>query len=328
MQRREFITLLGGATVAWPLAAQAQQPGAMRRIGVLTGIAVNNSATKAQHAAFLQGLQQLGWIDGRNVRIDTRGAAGNAADARKYAAELVALAPDVILVVGTSVEQLLQVTRTVPIVFVIAPDPVGSGFANSLSRPGGNATGFMQFEYGLTAKWPELLKEIAPGVTRAAVLRDSARPAGIGQFAVIQYVAASVGVEVSPVGVRDAPEIERTITAFAREPNGGLIVTASALAVVHRDLIVTVAARHKLPAIYSQRIFVTDGGLISYGADFPDQFRRAASYVDRILKGEKPADLPVQAPTKYELVINLKTAKALDLTVPPTLLARADEVIE
>ena len=258
-----------------------------------------------------------------------RWGAGNADDIRKYAAELVALAPDVILATGSStVGPLLQATRTVPIVFAIVADPVGAGFVDSLARPGGNATGFMQFEYSLSAKWLELLKQIAPGVTRAAVLRDPAITAGIGQFAVIQSVAPSVGVEVSPVNVRDAGEIERAVTAFARSPNGGLIVTASALAAVHRDLIITLAARHKLPAVYSDRFFVTGGGLISYGPDFVDQYRRAAGYVDRILKGEKPADLPVQAPTKYELVINLKTAKALGLDVPPTLLARADEVIE
>ena len=263
------------------------------------------------------------------MRIDYRWPAGDADKARKYAAELVALAPDVILAVGiASLAPLLQATRTVPIVFVSVSDPVGAGYVDSLSRPGGNATGFMLFEYDLSAKWLELLKEIAPGVTRAAVLRDPAITSGIGQFAVIQYVAPSIGVEVSPIDVRDAPEIERAVSAFARSVNGGLIVTGSALSIFHRDLIVTLAARHKLPAVYCQRIFVTSGGLISYGPDLVDQFRRAADYVDRILKGEKPADLPVQAPTKYELVINLKTAKALGLTVPPTLLARADEVIE
>ena len=328
MRRREFITLLGGAAAAWPVAARAQQGERMRRIGVLFGAGVDDGDLQARHAAFLQALQQLGWTDSGNVRIDTRFGAGNANNIRRYAAELATLAPDVILATGNVVEQLLQATRAVPIVFVVVPDPVGAGYVDSLSRPGGNVTGFMQFEYSLTAKWLELLKQIAPGVTRAAVLRESALPAGIGQFAVIQYVALSVGVEVSPVNVSDAPEIERAIAAYARQPNGGLIVTASALAAVHRDLIVTLAARHKLPAVYSQRHYVTAGGLISYGADFIDQHRRAASYVDRILKGEKPADLPVQAPTKYELVINLKTAKALGLDVPPTLLARADEVIE
>ena len=328
--RREFITLLGGAVAAWPIAAaHAQQPDRMRRIGVFAGSGADDLEAQPRLAAFLQGLQQLGWTDGRNVRIDTRWAAGNAATTRKYAAELVALAPDVILAGGAAaVGPLLQATRTVPIVFTIVPDPVGAGFVDSLARPGGNATGFMQFEYSLSGKWLELLKEIAPGVTRAAVLRDAAITAGIGQFAVIQSVAPSVGVDVSPINVRDAAEIERAITAFARSSNGGLIVTASALSSMHRDLIITLAARHKLPAIYFARYCVTGGGLISYGADFIDQYRRAAAYVDRILKGEKPADLPVQAPTKYELVINLKTAKALGLTVPPSLLARADEVIE
>jgi putative tryptophan/tyrosine transport system substrate-binding protein len=327
MQRREFITFLGGAT-AWPLTARAQQPDRMRRIGVLTGLAADDPEGQARNAAFLQVLQQLGWTDGRNVQIEYRWGAGNADNIRKYAAELAALAPDVILVTGNAVEQLLQATRAVPIVFTVVPDPIGSGFVASMARPGGNATGFVQFEYSLTGKWPELLKQIAPGVTRAAVLWDPTIPAGIGQFAVIQSVAPSVGMEVSPVKMRDAAETERAVAAFAREPNGGLIVTSSSLAQAQRDLIVTLAARHKLPAVYFQRIFVTGGGLISYGADVVDQYRRAAGYVDRILKGEKPADLPVQAPTKYELVINLKTAKALGLTVPPQLLARADEVIE
>ena len=314
--------------IAWPLAARAQQGERMRRIGVLLPVAADDPDPQAFYAAFVQRLQQLGWTDGRNVRIDTRWGAGNAANSRKYATELVALAPDVILAVGVSVEPLLEATRTVPIVFTIVPDPVGSGFVDSLSRPGGNATGFLMFEYSLCGKWPELLKEIAPGVTRAAVLRDAAVAAGIGQFAVIQSVAPSVGVEVSPVNVRDAAEIERAVAAFARSGNGGLILTASALSVVHRDLIIALAARHKLPAVYHQRLFVAAGGLISYGPNFLDQFRQAAGYVDRILKGEKPADLPVQAPTKYELVINLKTAKALGLTVPQLILARADEVIE
>jgi putative tryptophan/tyrosine transport system substrate-binding protein len=312
----------------WPIAARAQQPERMRRIGVLFGAGADDGDIQARHAAFLQALQQLGWTDNGNVRIDTRFGAGNANNIRRYSAELATLAPDVILATGHVVEQLLQATRAVPIVFVVVPDPVGAGYVDRLSRPGGNVTGFMQFEYSLTAKWLELLKQIAPGVTRAAVLRESALPAGIGQFAVIQYVALSVGVEVSPVNVSDAPEIERAIAAYARQPNGGLIVTASALAAVHRDLIVTLAARHKLPAVYSQRHYAAAGGLISYGADFIDQHRRAAAYVDRILKGEKPADLPVQAPTKYQLVINLKTAKALGLEVPATVLARADEVIE
>jgi putative ABC transport system substrate-binding protein len=277
----------------------------------------------------LQALQQLGWAEGRNLRIDTRWGGGDAERSRRYAAELVALAPDVILAAGASaLAPLLLATRTVPIVFTIVADPVGAGFVDSLSRPGGNATGFLMFEYSLSGKWLEVLKQIAPGVTRAAVIRDPAISAGTGQFGVIQSVAASLGVEVSPVNVRDAVEIERAIAAFARSPNGGLIVTASALSAVHRDLIITLSARHKLPAVYYERYFVGAGGLISYGPDFVDQYRRAAGYVDRILKGEKPADLPVQAPTKYELVINLKTAKALGLTVPDAVLARADEVIE
>jgi ABC-type uncharacterized transport system substrate-binding protein len=329
VRRREFITLLGGTAVAWPLAARAQQSEHMRRIGVLNAQAADDPDAQTNMAAFLQGMQQLGWTDGRNVRIEHRWGAGNAANMRKYATELVGLAPDVILAPGaTALAPLLQATSTVPIVFTIVPDPVGAGFVDNLARPRGNATGFMQFEYNLSGKWPELLRQIAPGVTRAAVLRDPAITAGIGQFAIIQAVAPSVGVEVSPVNVRDAAEIERAVTAFARTPNSGLIVTASALSAVHRDVIVTLAARHKLPAVYYRRRFVTAGGLLSYGPDFPDQFLRAAGYVDRILKGEKPADLPVQAPTKYELVINLKTAKELGLEVPPTLLARADEVIE
>ena len=312
----------------WPLAARAQQTERVRRIGAITGIA-DEPNIQARLAAFLQVLQQLGWTDGRNVRIDYRYGGGDANNTHKYAAELAALAPDVILATGgPATEQLLKATRTVPIVFVIVPDPVGSGLVDRLSRPGGNATGFTQFEYSLSGKWLELLKQIAPGMTRAAVLRDPAITAGIGQFAVIQSVAPSVGVEVSPVNVTDTSEIERAVAAFAREPNGGLVVTASALAFIHRELIVTLAARHKLPAVYSARDFVTSGGLISYGADFFDQYRRAADYVDRILRGQKPGDLPVQAPTKYELVINLKTAKALGLDVPPTSLARADEVIE
>jgi putative ABC transport system substrate-binding protein len=329
MQRRKFITLLGGAAVAWPLAARAQQPDAVRRIGLLLFLAADDPETKPRIAAFLQGLQQLGWSEGRNVRIDYRWGEGDADIIRRQAAELAALAPDVIFSTGgLATERLLQATRTVPIVFVIVPDPVGSGLVDSLSRPGGNATGFTQFEYSLSGKWLELLKEIAPGVTRAAVLRDPAITAGIGQFAVIQSVAPSLGVEVIPISVRDAAEIERAIAAFARSANGGLIVTASGLATVHRNLIVTLAARHKLPAVYIERFFVTAGGLIAYGPNFIDQYRRAAVYVDRILKGEKPADLPVQAPTKYDLVINLKTAKALGLTIPPAVLARADEVIE
>ena len=329
MRRREFITLLGGVTFGWPLAARAQQADRVRRIGVLMNLAADDPESSARLTAFLQGLQQLGWTDGRNVRIDTRWAAGDADRYRKSATELVALTPDVILATGASaVAPLQQATRTVPIVFVQVIDPVGAGFVASLARPGGNATGFTLFEYGMSGKWLELLKEIAPRVTRAAVLRDPASAPGIGQFAAIQAVAPSFGVELSPVDVRDAGEIERAIAAFARAANSGLIVTASPSAAIHRELIITLAARHQLPAVYPFRYFVTGGGLISYGANFLDQYRRAAGYVDRILKGEKPADLPVQAPTKYELVINLKTAKALGLTVPSTLLARADEVIE
>jgi putative ABC transport system substrate-binding protein len=328
MQRREFITLLGGAA-AWPVVARAQQGERMRRIGVLTSLAGEDVQIKVRIAAFLQELQKFGWTEGRNLRIDLRGGAGSVVVTRKYATELVALAPDVILASGSlPVALLLEATRTVPIVFTIVVDPMGAGFIEKLSRPGGNATGFMMFDYSLSGKWVELLKQVAPGVTHALVLRDPAETSGVGQFAVIQSVASSVGVEVSPVNVRDAHEIDRAVTAFAREPNGGLIVTAGPLTAFHRDLIVTLAARHKLPAVYNTRFFVTGGGLISYGADFIDQFRQAANYVDRILKGAKPADLPVQAPTKYQLVINLKTAKALGLTVTPSLLARADEVIE
>jgi len=333
MKRRDFLGLAGSAALApamlRPRTARAQQPEQMRRVGMLFGIAADDPNAQAEYAAFLQGLQQLGWTEGRNVRIDPRWAAGNAAALRKYAAELVALAPDVILSVGSaSTGPLQEVTRTVPIVFVITPDPVGAGYVDSLSRPGGNATGFMMFEYSLCGKWLELLKEIAPGVTRAAVLRDAAIAAGIGQFAVIQSVAPALGVEVNPVSVRDATEIERAVTAFAQSANGGLILTASPLSGVHRDLIITLAARFKLPAVYGERSYVAAGGLISYGPNFLDQCRRAAGYVDRILKSEKPADLPVQAPTKYELVINLKTAKALGLTFPQSILARADDVIE
>jgi len=329
MKRREFITLLGGAA-AWPLAARAQQGERMRRIAVLLGGSDRDDPRSQRNmAAFLKGLQQSGWTDGRNVRIDYRWPAGDAEKARKYAAELVALAPDVILAVSSvSLAPLLQATRTVPVVFVGIVDPVGSGFINSLSRPGGNATGFMVFDYDLSAKWLELLKEIAPGVARAAILRDSAIPTGIGQFAVIQSVSRSVGVEVSPLNLRDAGEIEPALTAFARLGNSGLIVTASPSSVVHRELIVALAARHKLPAVYWERFFVTAGGLLSYGPDQADQYRGAAGYANRILKGEKPADLPVQAPTKYELVINLNTAKALGLDMPGSVLARADEVIE
>jgi putative tryptophan/tyrosine transport system substrate-binding protein len=328
MRRRDLVTLLGGAA-AWPIAARAQQPNRMRRIGVLMPLAADDIEGQVRNAAFLQGLQELGWTVGRNLRLDYRWAAGDADRLRTYAAELVALAPDVILASGTStVGPLLRASSIVPIVFAGVADPVGAGYVGSLARPGGNATGFTTFEYSLGGKWLQLLKEIASGVTRVAVLRDSALAAGSGQLGAIQAVAPSVGVEVRPVDVRDAGEIERAVVAFARSPNGGLIVPASGLVIVHRDLIIMLAARHKLPAVYYYSFFVTAGGLASYGPDPHDQYRRAAGYVDRVLKGEKPANLPVQAPTKYELVINLKTAKALGIDVPPTLLARADEVIE
>jgi putative tryptophan/tyrosine transport system substrate-binding protein len=332
MRRREFITLSGGAvatSLLFPLAARAQQSEHVPRIGVLMNLAAEDPETKARLTAFEQVLQRLGWTIGQNVRIDDRAAGGNTDKLRSYAAELVALAPDVILAQSsTAVALLLQTTRSVPIVFADISDPVGAGFVDSLARPGGNATGFMLLEYSLSGKWLELLKEIAPSVTRAAVLRDPANPAGIAQFGAIQATAQSLGVEVSPVSIRDADEIERAVAAFARSANGGLIVTPGAATSVHRDQVIALAARHKLPAVYAFRLNVTGGGLISYGPDLVDQFRRAAGYVDRILKGEKPADLPVQAPTKYELVINLKTAKALGLDVPTAVLARADEVIE
>jgi putative ABC transport system substrate-binding protein len=327
MKRRDFIAGVA-ATAAVPLTARAQQPDRMRRIGILLPATADDAEYQARLAAFLQGLALLGWSIGHNVRIDTRWATTDAAEIRRHAAELAALAPDVILAqAATTVGPLLQATRTVPIVFPGIVDPVGAGFVDSLARPGGTVTGFMNYEYSLAGKWLELLKEIGPGVTRVAVLRDPATPSGPGQFAAIQAVAPSLRVEVNPVNVRDAGEIERAVAAFAA-PNGGLIVVATPLASRHRDLIVTLAARHQLPAVYSERFFVAAGGLFSYGPDFVDQYRRAAGYVDRILKGEKPADLPVQAPNKYEMVINLKTAKALGLTVPPALLARADEVIE
>jgi ABC-type uncharacterized transport system substrate-binding protein len=327
VRRREVIALLGGAA-AWPLVAQAQQAERMRRIGVLMNATVNPEQ-EANLALFQQALQQLGWTAGRNVQVDIRWAGGDTREIRRHVGELVALAPDVILATGTAaMAPLLQATRTIPIVFNNVADPVGAGFVKSLARPGGNATGFIQFEYSLSAKWLETLKEIAPSLTRVAVLRDAAITSGIGQFAVIQSVASSLRVETSAIDVRDAGEIESDIADFARTGHGGLILTSSALAVVHRGSIIALAARHKLPAIFYRRGFVDAGGLISYGYDVPDQYRRSAGYVDRILKGEKPADLPVQAPTKYELVINLKTAKALGLEVPPTLLARADEVIE
>jgi putative tryptophan/tyrosine transport system substrate-binding protein len=329
MRRREFITLLGGAAASWPLVAGAQQPGRVRRIGVLMSLSADDPEGPGRLHAFTQGLQQLGWTEGDNMRIDIRWGAGDADRSRRYAAELVAFTPDVILASGGSAAgPLLQVTRTVPIVFTQTPDPVGAGFVASLARPGGNATGFTSAEYSMGAKWLELLKEIAPRVSRAAVLRDPVIPQGTGQWGAIQSVAPSLGVDLSPIDVRDAGDIERAVAAFARASNGGLIVTASGLAIVHRELIIRLAAQHKLPAVYSTRLFVSGGGLISYGPDSMEPHRRAASYVDRILKGEKPGDLPVQAPTKYDLVINLKTANALGLTVPPLWLGRADEVIE
>jgi putative ABC transport system substrate-binding protein len=324
MRRREFISLLGTAA-AWPLAARAQQADRMRRIGVLMSIAADDIESQPRITAFKQGLQQLGWTEGRNVHIEVRWWAGNDSDRQKYATELVALAPDVIVVVGsTYLELLLKSSRTTPIVFVL----VGSGYVASLSRPGGNATGFVMFEYGLAAKRLELLKQVAPDLKRAAILRDASISFGIGQFAVIQSVAPLLGVDVIPINLRDTTEIEHAVAAFARSANGGLISTSSAFAAVHRDLIITLAARHRLPAVYIARLYVASGGLISYGPNFVNQHRQATSYVDRILRGEKPADLPVQAPTKYELVVNLKTAKALGINVPQTILARADEVIE
>jgi len=330
MRRREFITILSGAAAMWPLPARAQQSDRVRRIGVLIASTADDPEWQARLAAFQQGLQQLGWSDGRNVHIDTRWASTKPDDIRKQAVELVALTPDVIFAgTGTAtVAPLLQATRTLPIVFALVIDPVGAGFIDSLARPGGNATGFTIFEYGMSGKWLELLKQIAPTVTRAAVLRDPTIVSGIGQFAAVQAVAPSLGVDLSAVDVRDAGEIERAVTAFARSSNGGLIVTANALATRHRDLIIALAARFRLPAIYSNRLFVNDGGLISYGPDFVDQYRQAAGYVDRILKGEQPAEMPVQAPTKYEIVINLKTAKTLGLTVAETFLQRADVIIE
>jgi putative ABC transport system substrate-binding protein len=329
LKRRDFIAVIGGAA-AWPLAARAQQGDRARRVGVLVASPADDSEFQARMAAFNEGLTRLGWTEGRNVRIDIRWATTNADDLRKHAAELAASTPDVLVAASgtTTVAALLQATRTVPIVFAVVIDPVGAGFVASLARPGGNATGFTAFEYGLSGKWLELLKQIAPGVTRAAVLRDPTIASGIGQFGAVQAVAPSLGMELSPIDVRDAGEIERGIAAFVRSPNDGLIVTGSPSSTVYRDLIVRVAAQHKLPAVYFYRYFVTAGGLLSYGPDFTDQYRRAAGYVDRILKGEKPADLPVQAPTKYELVINLGTAKALGIDVPATLLARADDVIE
>jgi putative ABC transport system substrate-binding protein len=329
MRRREFIRLFCGATVAWPVTARGQQGERVRRIGILLPAAADDAVWQARIGAFLQELALLGWAIGRNVRVDIRWGTTNAAEIRRQAEELVALAPDDILAGGIStVPSLLQATRTIPIIFVMVPDPVAAGFVDSLARPSGNVTGFMNFEYGMSGKWLELLKEITPTIRRVAVLRDPAISSGIGQFAAIQSVAPQLGIDVTPMNVRDAAEIERAITAFAGIPNSGLIVTATALAIANRELILMLAAQHKLPAVYWERFFIAAGGLVSYGPNYIDQFRRSAGYVDRILKGEKPADLPVQAPTKFELVINIKTAKALGLTVPPTLLATADEVIE
>ena len=328
MRRREFFVVLGGAAAAWPVVTQGQQQERMRRIGVLMNASADNSEAQARLAAFLQGLQEAGWAVGRNVQIDIRWSSNDFARVRSDAGELVALGPDVILAgVGGTTGPLQQATRTVPVVFAQGVDPVGSGVVASLARPGGNATGFTQFEYSLSGKWLELLKELAPRVTRVAVLRE-AGAAGIGQWAIIQAVASSLGVELSPIDLRVAGEIERAVATFAIEPNGALIVAVSGASLAHRELILTLAARHRLPVVYPYRFFVSAGGLISYGPDLIGQYRRAAAYVDRILKGEKPANLPVQAPTRYELAINLKTAKALGLTVPPTLLARADEMIE
>ena len=330
MRRREFITLIGGAAVAWPLAARAQQPLPVRRIGVLSTVPPDDPEIQARMAAFHQGLQEAGWNVGRNLRIDYRWSrAGDTEQTRRYATELIALAPDVILAVATSaIEPLQQATRTTPIVFVQVSDPLGAGFVQSLARPGGNTTGFTPSEYGMSGKWLELLKEVAPRVTRAVVLRDPGNASGIGQFAVMQSVAPSLGMDLSPIGVSDVSEIERAITAVGQRSDGGLIVLPGSLTLLYRKSIIALAARYRVPAVYPYRYHITDGGLISYGPDTIEQYRRAAGYVDRILKGEKPGDLPVQAPTKFELVINLKTAKALGLEVPPTLLARADEVIE
>jgi len=328
IERRKFLATLAGAAAAWPLVARAQQGERLRRIGVLMSTAAGDAEGRARIAAFLDELQKLGWIDGRSARIDTRWPT-SMQEVRKYSAELVGLAPDVLLATGSaSLADFLEATRTVPIVFVNVGDPVGGGFVESLARPGGNATGFSFTEYGVSVKWLELLKEIAPSLARVAVLRDARQASGSGQFGAIQAVAPSFGVELSPIDVRDASDIERAIAAFVRSAKAGLIITTGQMTLVHRDLIISLAARYGLPAVYWNRFYPAAGGLISYGPDPIDPYRRAAGYVDRILKGEKPADLPVQAPTKYELVINLKTAKALGLTLPPTLLARTDEVIE
>jgi len=327
MRRREFIMFVGSAAVVWPLAARAQQKEQVRRVAVLMN--VDSDEQREHHAVFVRVLQQLGWTDGRTVRIDTRWASGQASEIRKHAVEIVASAPDLIVATGNAgMVPLLQATRTIPIVFANVADPVGAGIVETMARPGGNATGFVQFEYSLSGKWLELLKQIAPSVTRVAVLRDPDIPSGIGQFAIIQSVAPPLGVEVSSINIRDADEIERAVTAFARSPNGGLIITPSALAVAHREIIVSLAAKYRLPAVYYRRWFVDKGGLISYGYDALQQYRNVAGYVDRVLKGAKPADLPVQVPTKYDMVINLKAAKALGLTMPPSLLTSADEVIE
>jgi putative ABC transport system substrate-binding protein len=329
MKRREFMTLLGGAAASWPLAARAQQGQRMRRVGALLGIAEDDPERDVRVAAFEQGLQQLGWTIGDNLRIDYRSVTSDV-ERSQYAAELISLKPDVLFATsGAVVGALQQATRTVPIVFVTVIDPVGGGWVSSLARPGGNATGFASHDFSLSGKWLELLKEIAPRVTRVAVIRDPSVPAGSGGFAAIQTVAPSFGIELTPVGVRDASEIERGITDFARSPNGGLIMVGPPSSVaLHRNLIIRLAAQHRLPAVYSSRRYIANGGLIAYAADPVDQYRRAAGYIDRILKGEKPADLPVQAPTKYQLIINLKTAKALGLDLPPSVVARADEVIE
>jgi putative tryptophan/tyrosine transport system substrate-binding protein len=328
MRRRHFITLIGAAA-AWPLAARAQQPGRVRRIGMLVTLPENDPEETARNAILLQSLEQMGWTVGRNVQFDRRQTLGDAERARRLAVELISLMPDVILSTGSlNVGALLQATQTVPIVFTVVPDPVGAGFVDSLARPGRNATGFTQFDYSISGKWLELLKEIAPQVTRVGVLREPGLTAAVAQFAVIQSVAPSLRVEPVPLNVRDTNEIEQAVRTFARPSRDGLIVVSSPLTIFHRELIIRLAAQHSLPAVYYERVYVTGGGLVSYGPDFREQFRRAAGYIDRILKGEKPADLPVQAPTKYEVVINLKTAKALGLDVPPTLLARADEVIE
>jgi len=328
LKRRDFIQVIAGAVAAWPLAARAQQPEKIRRIGVLMNFAADDPESTARITVFVQSLHGLGWTVGHNLQIDYRFGAGDVERYRRFASELVALVPDVLVTSGApAVEALQRTTRTVPIVFVTVTDPVGGGLVASLARPGGNTTGFTLSEYGLSAKWLELLKQIAPNVTRAAVLRDPVA-VGIGQFAAIQAVAPSLQVELSPIDARDAAEIERAVTAFARRPNGGLIVTSTAFSTIHRELIITLAAQHRLPAVYFNRLFVASGGLISYGPDPRDQFRLAAGYVDRILKGERPGDLPVQDPTRLTTALNMKTAKALGLTVPPTLLSVADEVIE